>query len=416
LPRGHFKRIFLKMSARIWCFVHLPRIFTTADSIKSHVRDHEQRIGSVESLTPALAVLEQRLDSHVDDSNEALAELEQRLNLHVEGSNEALAGLKREIGFVHRKSGVNYKRAWAPKRLGVHDQMLPKLELAPYNGAVPIVFMHIPKTSGVALTQGLTEALAPRRTLRGFDRVLFGGFCDFDSIAWELRRDIYLDPAAVPTDADLVAAHMSVATTTIAYPRAQHMTVLREPHSRILSHWLYWRSQAEGHLAWGKWGHVLREARNPLDEFLASRDVACQVDNLFVRMLLWPHRLIPDDDFIASCHDEKLLDEAIARLNRFAYVDLIENPNLRINLENWLGRPFTYRRANETMPLPPHMKTTLHEELTPRALDLLEAHGRLDLKLWLALARQRVPDLKAEILRERVLIGNVARYAWLMLA
>jgi hypothetical protein len=292
----------------------------------------------------------------------------------------------------------------------------PQFELAPHDAAVPTVFMHIPKTSGVALTKGLMEALAPNRTLLGFDRVLFGGFCDFDSITSKLRRDIYIDPATLPTDADLVAAHMSIATTIRAYRRAQYVTVLREPHSRILSHWLYWRTTSDDTLSfWGKWAQVLLEARKPLGEFLACRNVACQLDNLVVRMLLWPHRLIPDDDFIAPCHDEKLLGEAIARLNLFAYVDLVENPDLPINLEKWLGRPFTYSRANETPPLPPHLKTSLHEEFTPQALDLLEARGRLDLKLWLTLARQRLPDIKAEMLRERVLMANVARYAWLML-
>jgi hypothetical protein len=293
----------------------------------------------------------------------------------------------------------------------------PQFERTPYDPAVPTVFVHIPKTSGVALTKGLTEALAPTRTLSGFDGVLFGGFRDFDSVAPELRRNIYLDPATLPPDAELVAAHMSVATTITAYRRAQYVTVLREPHSRILSHWLYWRMLSDDQLAvWGKWAQFLRQARSPLSEFLACPDVACQVDNLSVRMLLWPHRLIPDNDFIASPHDEILLGEAITRLKRFAYADLVENPNLRINLESWLGRPFTYIRANETNPLPPQLRTSLHEELTPRALDLLEARGRLDLKLWLALARKRVPHLKAEILRERVLIGTVARAAWLMLA
>jgi hypothetical protein len=177
----------------------------------------------------------------------------------------------------------------------------------------------------------------------------------------------------------------------------------------------YWRTLSDDQLAvWGKWAQFLRHARRPLSEFLACPDIACQVDNVSLRMLLWPHRLIPDDGFITSDHDETLLSEAITRLKRFAYADLFENPNLPINLKVWLGQPFTYVRVNETKSVPSELRIDLHGELTPRALDLLEARGRLDLRLWLELARSRMPDLKAEILRERVLIASVARETRLM--
>jgi hypothetical protein len=269
----------------------------------------------------------------------------------------------------------------------------------------------------MALTKGLTESLAPVGTLLGFDAALYGRFRDFDSIDPALRRNIYLDPSALPADVGLVAAHMAVSTTMRAYRGAQYVTVLREPYSRILSQWLYWRTLSDDGIAvWGKWGPFLRQARNPLSEFLTCGDVACQVDNLAVRMLLWPHVLIPEDDFIAPCHDDMLLGEAMTVLDRFAFVDLVENPDLRLNFERWLGRHFTYARVNETPPVPPQLKVSLREELTPQALGLLEARGRLDLKLWLALARKRMPHLKAEMFRERIVIGNVVRNAWLMLA
>jgi hypothetical protein len=291
----------------------------------------------------------------------------------------------------------------------------PQFVPAPYDPRVPTIFMHIPKTSGMALTKGLSEAIAPAQTLLGFDGVLFGGFRDFNSIDAAMRRNIYLDPSKLPPGVGLVAAHMAVSTTMRAYPKGQYITVLREPHTRILSHWLYWRSLTDDSLAtWGTWAAFLRQARKPLSEFLTCRDVACQVDNLCVRMLLWPHPLIPDNDFIATRDDGVLLGEAITRLERFAYADLVENPDLRSKLESWLGRRFVYPRTNETTPVPKPFKTLLHEELTAKALEMLEACGRLDLKLWLALARKRVPHLKAEDLRERTLIGNVARHAWLM--
>jgi hypothetical protein len=284
-----------------------------------------------------------------------------------------------------------------------------------YNPAVPTVFVHIPKTSGVAITNALIEALAPTRTLVGFDGALFGSFHDFDSLAPELRGSIYLDPAKLPLDVGLVAAHMSVSTAEKAYPKGQYLTLLREPYSRILSHWVFWRTLSDELLMlWGTWAHVLKQARNPLSEFLSCRQIACQTDNIFIRMLLWPHSLIPSDDFIKSRNDEKLLAEAITRLKRFAYVDLLENPNLQINLETWLGRPCTYKRVNETGSVPAEFKTPLHAELTSRAFDLLQLRARLDLRLWLMFARDRVEGLEAEVLRERILVHNVARFSMLM--
>jgi len=292
---------------------------------------------------------------------------------------------------------------------------LPQFAQVPYEAALPIVFMHIPKTSGMALGRGLSEARAPTKTLTGFDGVLFGGFRDFDTIAPAIRRNIYLDPTALPPDAGVVAAHMAISTTTRAYRQAQFVTVLREPYSRILSHWLYWRTQSDDTLAaWGGWAQILRHARLPLSEFLGCRDVACQFDNLSVRMLLWPHRLIRDDDFLSPADDDMLLREAIGQLQRFAYSDVVENPALLSDLQKWLGRPFTYHRLNEAMRLPARFQTSFHEELSSKALDLLEARGRLDLKLWLALARERVLYQQAEKLRERTLISNVARYGTLM--
>jgi hypothetical protein len=59
-----------------------------------------------------------------------------------------------------------------------------KLAGNPHNRAVPTLFMHIPKSSGIALVHALRRVLAPNRAIDGcFDRVLFGAFRDFDTLA-----------------------------------------------------------------------------------------------------------------------------------------------------------------------------------------------------------------------------------------
>jgi hypothetical protein len=52
----------------------------------------------------------------------------------------------------------------------------------------------------------------------------------------------------------------------------------------------------------------------------------------------------------------------------------------------------------------------------PEALDLLEARGRLDLRLWSLLAEDRIKNSTRDSLRQRVILRNVARYAWLSCA
>jgi hypothetical protein len=45
-------------------------------------------------------------------------------------------------------------------------------------------------------------------------------------------------------------------------------------------------------------------------------------------MLLWPHKLIPIDDFIDARHDRTVLTEANDQLAGFAFVDGLENPQI----------------------------------------------------------------------------------------
>jgi hypothetical protein len=285
----------------------------------------------------------------------------------------------------------------------------------PLDTAAPLAFVHMPKTSGQALIKGLVQALKPAVVVQGFDRSVFGSFGGFATIGRELRANIYLDWTNAPAEAELIAGHFALSTLREKFPAARMMTVLREPISRVLSHWLYWRTQDDAHLVpWGAWANVMCQARRPLAEFLACEEVACQLDNYYVRAVLWPDPKVPDGDFIDRMHDRALVRQAAARLKRFDFVDVMENPRFQSNLEEWVGRPVDYLRFNETAPVPADFKSALHDELTPLAFGLLEARTRLDRELWTMLARRRLPDTDIEGLRERALIGSIARHSWLM--
>lgn len=85
-----------------------------------------------------------------------------------------------------------------------------------FNAATATVFMHIPKTSGTALTQELRRALAPSRPIWCFDGVLYGAFSDFDTFAPGMRRSFCRDADDLPEDRDFVSGH--VALSTILHP------------------------------------------------------------------------------------------------------------------------------------------------------------------------------------------------------
>ena len=179
----------------------------------------------------------------------------------------------------------------------------------------PLAFMHVMKTSGVALRAGLREVLPSPEYIGGFDRGYFGAFRSFETMSPEIRQGIHeaLPPA---NGIDFVTGHLAYSTLIRGLPAARFMTVLREPRSRILSLWMYWRSMSDEEVSlFGAWRRVIRLTRQPFIEFLNRPEAACQTDNVYVRMLLWPHPLIPDDGFIDSASDGRLASEAAERLN-----------------------------------------------------------------------------------------------------
>jgi predicted nuclease with TOPRIM domain len=274
----------------------------------------------------------------------------------------------------------------------------------------PLACMLAPKTSGTALTVGICDVLPSTPRVHGWDRGSFGAFRHFESMSTELREQIYdsLPPAA---GNDFVYGHMSYSTLVRGRPTARLMTVLREPRSRVLSLWMYWRGFSDEQLATaGAWGDVQRLARRPLAEFLSRPDAACQTDNIYVRRLLWPHPLIPDDGFIEPGSDERLLDEAAARLKVFDFSDVIENPLLEKNVRAFLVRPFVYRRMNETL-LRPESASPVARHLIGEGLDLVEHRSRLDRQLWRAVASGRMAGTDVSALADEIFRKTIARYS-----
>jgi hypothetical protein len=287
----------------------------------------------------------------------------------------------------------------------------------PYQPGQPVAFLHIPKSAGSSLTGALIAALTPRTSFAsgGIDRCMFGTLA-FDRLQETARRLIVFDASAIP-DVEFLTGHLSLSVMSQASPQAQFITVLREPTSRLISLWLFLRSfPSSFHEAWGPWSEVIRLCYLPLRDFLLAPQFACQTDNQTLRMLLWPHPLIPDGGFIDERHDRTLLDDALSRLERFSFVDVVENPALSRNLSAWLGRPLVVGRNNETGAIPEPLKIPLAEDLDLGTSDRIASSSRLDAVLWSTVVRQQLRGVEWQTLRAQTLARNLSNYSRLVAA
>jgi hypothetical protein len=254
-----------------------------------------------------------------------------------------------------------------------------------YDASRTLVFVHVVKNAGTSFTSAIARAIKTQPNIRGFDRLLFGSFSDFASIRPEISQTIWQSNQGFRQNHErFVACHMGLTTLRRAFPEAQFITTLREPLARLLSHWLFWRTIPEDQLEkWGKpWSERLKLARLPLSDFLSEPRIAAQTDNLQLRTLLWPHHLVPVDDFIDSTDDQDLLSLAIPRLRAFDFVGVIEEPALETRLSQWLNRSVSLPRRNEGRELPEDIRPDNAE--ISAAGDLLAARSRLDTALWKA--------------------------------
>ncbi len=275
----------------------------------------------------------------------------------------------------------------------------------------PLVFSHIPKTGGTSLKTAIRRSLQPEVFVRGLDRSLFGGYDDVDTMRPKARATIYLAPDQLPADATLVAGHISPTTTMARYPGADHITFLRTPQVRVISQWLHSRALSEFDLRqWGPAAEAFRIGRLPLRDYLQHPMIAPNIDNTSVRFLVWPSPLAPKTDFIAEADDDELLAAAIARLDCFAHVDVVENPVMLAGLSAWLGRELDASRLNERTSMPPRTRPDLLAELDDPTRELLDHRVRIDSRLWEHVAGRVLPEVDARHARAAALKKAIDRY------
>ena len=285
---------------------------------------------------------------------------------------------------------------------------------AGYDPGRPLVQTHVPKSGGNSLQSSLERAL-DKPAYVTWDRSTFGAFEAFDTIEPAKRAQMVGVPAGIdrlPDDLEWVSGHVSATTTFAQLPAAQHLLVLREPRSRLLSHWAYWRTRPPRHMAsWGEWGAAAVRSVRTFESFLADDSVLAQTDNVATRMLLWGHRRLPDAARIPRGADRKLGRAALRVLDTYTYIDVLENPDWAQNLGQWLGVAFTSTPENDTPASDGPDGIELSKHLTPRAMNLLESATRLDAALWRNVARMVMPEESLPAIADAAFAATIARHA-----
>ncbi len=229
------------------------------------------------------------------------------------------------------------------------------------------VFLHIPKCAGSSMHDALSK---------NFER---------PAIYPRYGQDLLRDPIAEMRGWRYLAGHFSKSGVDRVPGPKWVITALREPKSRVLSLYYFWRSFTDAHIeAKNLRGPRLAKSMSLL-EFLRSDDrfIRHNIRNAQVRTLIGPMQMTPDSD----PYDEPwMVDVAFGNLLRFNYVAFAETldddlPDLcaRFGL---LAPPETPRR-NAFGAFNPSISEPVEKEPMTAEIDAaLADHTRLDRALY----------------------------------
>lgn len=260
--------------------------------------------------------------------------------------------------------------------------------------------LHIPKSAGSSVSAAL-EAALPERTWSpyDFDPALFGPLRHEPIPPTEVPR-VLPDPARL-RDYDAASGHYALSTLLTGFDPADLVMLLREPRSRLLSHYEYWRGLPADLRDEASTWSVTAYARDlDFDEWLLDRRSAYQSDNVVLRTLLDGHSAIPDDDFIDPDDLAHLTAVALRRAASIGWVDVVERgAAMWDGLSVRIGRPLARPEINATERRT-DLPTNVMAVFSDRAVEALHHRTVADRSIWDAAARRRgVGDV--DLLAER---------------
>ncbi len=249
--------------------------------------------------------------------------------------------------------------------------------------------LHIPKSAGSSVSAALEAALADRNwSPYDFDPAMFGPLLAEPVPPTEVPR-VLPDPARL-RDVDAASGHYALSTMLVGFDPADIVLLLREPRSRLLSHYEYWRGlPADLRDTDSTWSVIAHARELGFDEWLCDRRTAFQTDNVVLRTLLHGHAAIPEDDFLDSADLADLVPLAIRRAASIGWVDVVERgPAMWDGLAARVDRPLARPRVNTTERRA-DLPTDVSAVFSDRAVDALHHRTVADRAIWIAAARRR---------------------------
>lgn len=276
-------------------------------------------------------------------------------------------------------------------------------------------YLHVPKAAGSSVTDAIRRAISkvdeeegttPNLCPLQFDATLFGDF-DVSVLPEPFRSLVLVGPVDELASYDVVIGHFSAPALSAGREPGDLVTLLREPRSKLLSLYTFWRSWSPAeHDAWEPYEASQHAVSQDWSQFLDDPVIASQTDNVAARMLLGDHPLIPIDGFIDESNVDAVARDAVATLNEFGHADVIENDSdCWARLGHWTGLDLDIQRRNTT-----EVNQGPSADWT-RAWDgpawmAFHRRTRIDLQLWVAAAGRHASASELDRLGERA--GSIA--------
>jgi hypothetical protein len=245
--------------------------------------------------------------------------------------------------------------------------------------------MHIPKSGGSSIHTALEAALPPKSLApQRFDTSPFCDFDDFHLLSPEARSRIVTNPEEVRSLGQYraVSGHFSLPTLLQVADAPSISTVLREPRTRLISLYMYWRTpELSGPMApYAADAH----AQRPFWEFLSEPLLAPAIDNQICRMLLYGDSRLPKSVFAALPDIESIAADAISQLDTLGFVGILDSgQDLWEGLRRLFGAELRPVKLNLAGEYGDPRATKLGEKLlTQEALDLIERRNMADLLVY----------------------------------
>lgn len=249
-------------------------------------------------------------------------------------------------------------------------------------------YLHLPKAAGTSIRAAVSSYYSQQDTVPWlFDRHLFG---DHPGLREVSDERVFLGSPLELQSYAYMEGHWAIPTMLTAFAPSEIVCILREPRSRFLSHYAYWRGwPPEAHALWEPYRGALF-AQLPLREYCLSAPIAHQADNLMTRLILGPHRLAPNDGHIRHSDIDTVAAEAIRIVGDLGYVDVLERGEaMHRDFEEWFGSPLPRERLNVT-DLEQGKPIDLDDLIDQRTLRLVNDRNASDLRVWEHVAAQRM--------------------------